>query len=137
MIYQKIISQNYMFHRDFVIKSNTAIKKLKYLEPFNVLDLGCGDAQLISEQLSFFNVDLYTGYDLSSTALALAAKNLETKNVEYEIFQGAMEMLLETNTSTYDIIQSSFAIHHLGDTGKNATPEGLPKAIYRRIVTNH
>lgn len=117
-IYQKIINQNYMLHREFAAKGNTAFKKLKSLEPFKVLDLGCGDAQLISEQLSVFEIDSYIGYDLSATALALASKNLESNNITYELCQGAMEMLLDTTTSSFDIIHSSFAIHHLGDSGK-------------------
>lgn len=117
-VYQKIVNQNYMFHREFAAKGISAFKKLKKLAPFHVLDLGCGDAQLISEQLKGFEVDLFTGYDLSATALAIAAKNLEENNIDYELCQGAMEMLLDNAPLSYEIIHSSFAIHHLGDMGK-------------------
>jgi 2-polyprenyl-3-methyl-5-hydroxy-6-metoxy-1,4-benzoquinol methylase len=53
----------------------------KYLQDFSkhssiqILDIGCGDAYQISEQLKYLNLVAYKGYDLSEQATLFAEKH--------------------------------------------------------------
>ena len=117
-IYQKIIQANYMKHQELgnhVQQHLEEFNKNKYLK---VLDIGCGDAQQITNQLQSFNVISYTGYDLSEKAIAFAKKNTRKLNTQVLFEVGSMEDLIKTDQNTYNTIYSSFAIHHLTDAIK-------------------
>lgn len=117
-IYQKVISANYMKHLELGEHAQKHLHYFNQFKPLSILDLGCGDAKQLSEQLKSLTVCAYTGYDLSEQATSFALKNLDTSisNPTFKI--GKMEELIKADTETYNVIYSSFAIHHLRDEKK-------------------
>jgi SAM-dependent methyltransferase len=88
--------------------------------PLRFLDLGCGDASQLIDHLQELDVDTYVGCDLSHTALALAKENLSFMAGKTRFVEGRMEELLAEDENMYDIIHTSFAVHHLDDDMKAA-----------------
>jgi ubiquinone/menaquinone biosynthesis C-methylase UbiE len=80
--------------------------------------LGCGDAHQIANQLASLNIQSYTGYDLSNQAIDLAKQHLQKTNAKLEFQVGKMEDQIKTESNTYNLLYSSFAIHHLKDEDK-------------------
>jgi SAM-dependent methyltransferase len=110
--YQKVISNNFMFHREF----STAVSKL--LEncpgPLNFLDLGCGDAAHIGKIVSSGQVAEYCGCDLSPHALDVALNNLEQFGIRVKLLcRDMLSVLREAPENHFDVVYSSYALHHL------------------------
>jgi 2-polyprenyl-3-methyl-5-hydroxy-6-metoxy-1,4-benzoquinol methylase len=117
-IYQKIIANNYMLHKDIAEYTSKYLNQISNESAINMLDLGCGDAKQIANQLGGLNIKSYTGIDMSDAALQFAQKNIELINCAGTFLTGPMEVLIKKNTSIYNVIYSSYAIHHLSDAGK-------------------
>ncbi|GAB5409142.1 MAG: hypothetical protein BalsKO_15070 [Balneolaceae bacterium] len=71
-IYQLITLNNYMFHDDFAKFLSNTFQKFSETTELNVLDCGCGDVYLLSNQLQGLPVSSFTGYDMSELALIAA-----------------------------------------------------------------
>ncbi|MEO6330599.1 MAG: class I SAM-dependent methyltransferase [Ginsengibacter sp.] len=127
-IYQKIILHNYMNHEEFACKVFDLFTKLPE-KNLHILDIGCGDAATLLPVLQQFPVSSYTGYDLSSPPLQLAAAHLMHHNFSPVLKQGNMMALIQEEEKQFDIIHSSFAIHHLQDNEK----EKLLQACFCRL----
>ncbi len=95
----------------------------------HVLDIGCGDALPVLPHLHSQGKINYIGYDLSGPALEIAAANLATVSGSITLKEGDMMTLLQNETNKFDLIISSFAIHHLQDDEKNK----LLKNSYDRL----
>lgn len=118
-IYQKIILANYMKHHELGNYVQNHIHNFAKHKALKILDIGCGDAQQIANQLQSFNIFSYTGYDLSEQAIQFAKKNTEKLNCQVEFELGSMETLIKADSNKYNILYSSFAIHHLTDEIKS------------------
>lgn len=114
-IYQKIIRENYMKHKELAAHSQAYLNNLSLQQPIKLLDIGCGDAHQISTQLKGLNLSCYTGYDLSAQAIQFAKKNVEDLNAVIDFQVGHMEDLIKQDQQSYTVLYSSFAIHHLTD----------------------
>lgn len=117
-IYQKIIHENYMKHKELAAHSQAYLTQLSLQQPIKLLDIGCGDAHQISKQLKDLNVYSYTGYDLSAQAIQFAQENVEDLNAVIDFQVGYMENLIKKDQNRYTVVYSSFAIHHLTDEMK-------------------
>lgn len=117
-IYQKVIKQNYMKHKELGKASQKHLQDYSQYTPIRMLDIGCGDAKQISEQIKPLNLVAYTGFDLSEQATQIAFKNFAVFDIKAEFQIGRMEELIKTDQGTYNVIYSSFAIHHLTDDKK-------------------
>jgi 2-polyprenyl-3-methyl-5-hydroxy-6-metoxy-1,4-benzoquinol methylase len=117
-IYQKVIENNYMKHKELGETAQKYLQNFSHHTPIQLLDIGCGDAYQISEQLKLLHFVSYKGYDLSDQAIQFAEKHfLAFKNkAAFQI--GRMEELIKEENSNYTVIYSSFAIHHLTDDKK-------------------
>ncbi|RNC85233.1 MAG: class I SAM-dependent methyltransferase [Balneola sp.] len=124
-IYQEILEQNYMFHHNLSQKIFRFLRKHRFSSPFNVLDAGCGDAYMLSNLLKNISVNSFTGYDMSSQALSIAKENLHALKTEVKLVQGPMESSIKKEDTTFGLIYSSFAIHHLDDHGKKELLRGF------------
>jgi 2-polyprenyl-3-methyl-5-hydroxy-6-metoxy-1,4-benzoquinol methylase len=114
-IYQKIIQANYMKHQELGNHVQEYLKNFSSEKAIQLLDIGCGDAHQITNQLQHFTISSYTGYDLSAQAIAFAKINTEKLNTQISFQTGRMEELIKQDPKTYTILYSSFAIHHLTD----------------------
>ena len=117
-----------MLHKEFSHYTREALANA--INPIkSVLDLGCGDAQLIAKDLTSIGVETYTGYDLSEAALAQAEHFLQYLPAQKTLCLGRMEQLLKASTDSWDLIYSSYAIHHLSDQGK----QEIMQEIYHHL----
>ena len=117
-IYQKVLSSNAMFHREFATFAREAFEEKAKAGLLDILDLGCGDAGHILSVLKGIPIHAYTGYDLSAPALDIAQSQLASVVPTVHLKQGPMEDLIRQESSTFDIIYSGYAVHHLSDEGK-------------------
>ncbi|MGR8999389.1 MAG: class I SAM-dependent methyltransferase [Gammaproteobacteria bacterium] len=110
-IYQKVVAHNNMFHRE--IYADIAAVLGHKTAGFSLLDLGCGDASNLAPVLAKLPITDYVGVDLSETALDLAQQNLARLNCTVTLQNGDLLHALQKSNETYDVIFSSFALHHL------------------------
>jgi SAM-dependent methyltransferase len=114
-IYQKIIQNNYMGHREISGILNSLLTNY-FQKPFSLLDLGCGDASFTSQALLNTTLAAYQGIDLSEVALEIAHSNMKPFSGTKNFTQGDFSVLvpeLVKSLDKFDAILASFAIHHL------------------------
>lgn len=110
--YQKVIDNNLMFHREI----SAAIRSLLASRPgpLTVLDLGCGDASHTVSLFSPGQLGEFTGCELSPHALDLASTNLEPLGIPVRLLcQDMLAVLREAPANHFDVVYSSYALHHL------------------------
>ena len=117
MIYDKIIANNYMFHRQMHAELR-ALVDAEYQRPFDLLDLGCGDASVIAKTLAESSIRSYTGIDMSEAALEIAATNLSAIGCDSHLQTGDLVEALAADDRQYDIVVASYAIHHFATIEK-------------------
>lgn len=112
-IYRKVLDNNYMHHREIYHALGEWLHAHLGTRPFSMLDLGCGDASFLARSLQGTAIRHYTGFDLSDPALALAAENIAALGCEARLVNiDFMEGLAQTE-ARFDVIFTSFALHHL------------------------
>jgi SAM-dependent methyltransferase len=116
--YQKIVAANYMFHREIAQDLRQVLRSRFGGKTFSFLDLGCGDAAALAPVLEGLAIRRYKGVDLSQTALTLAAKNLAILPCAAELARGEFFAALAEEKSSFDVIYSSYAVHHLATEEK-------------------
>lgn len=113
-LYDAISERNYMFHRE-IYEHVRAL--LAARTDYSLLDLGCGNARFLAPCLLAHPPASYDGVDLSAVALEEAAVKLQgLPQVRFH----EMDMLkaLQNEGRRFDVIFSSFAIHHLNAADK-------------------
>jgi len=116
--YDQVLDHNYMFHDEIFRDVRRLLASHYGGHPFTVLDLGCGSARHLGRALRGCSVSRYVGYDLSGVALAHAAPNLSSLGCPIELHQGDLLESLKTSGERFDLIFSSFALHHLVSADK-------------------
>lgn len=112
-IYRKVLDNNYMRHREIYLSLAAWLHEHWAARSFKLLDLGCGDASFLAEALQGTDISHYTGFDLSDPALALAAENIARLGCSAKLINGDfMEGLMQTS-ERFDVIFTSYALHHL------------------------
>lgn len=112
-LYRKIVDNNYMFHREIYRDIKNIVEKRWSRQAVSVLEMGCGDASQTVAALLDCPISLYQGYDLSETALALAARNLAALSCQSTLVCTDMLEGLASVQEPFDIVFSSFVLHHL------------------------
>jgi SAM-dependent methyltransferase len=118
-VYKKAVDHDDLAHRETYATLRDFLEARFSGRGFSILDLGCGDAGFIAEALRGTGVRAYTGFDLSSTALALARRNLAGVVGEPELTQVDLVDGLRACDGRFDIVFSSYALHHLSRTEKS------------------
>lgn len=111
--YQKVVAAGHMYHREIAASLRQLLGARFGTQPLTFLDFGCGDAAALEPVLRGLTILRYKGVDLSETALAFAAKTLAAQPCEVELVHGDILDELSKETSSYDVIHCSFALHHL------------------------
>lgn len=117
--YQKVISNNLMFHQEI----SYAIKQLFETSPgpLRLLDLGCGDASHIARILKPGQLAEYCGCDLFPYALDDARTSLQPFGIPATLLcQDMIDVMQTSPANHFDIVYSSYALHHLPVSEKQA-----------------
>jgi cyclopropane fatty-acyl-phospholipid synthase-like methyltransferase len=112
-IYDQVLDHNYMFHDEIYQDVRRLLADHYGKRRFTLLDLGCGSARHLGPALEGRSVSRYLGYDLSDVALTHAARNLAGLGCPVELNQGDLLEGLRTSNERFDLIFSSFVLHHL------------------------
>ncbi len=115
-IYQSVITNNYMFHSEIIdlIRQQLGGSDLQ----LSVLDLGCGDAYVISKSLLPQRQLRYCGVDTSGRALDFARQNLAGFRGEINLILNDFLCELEQTRATFDVIVCGYTLHHLPSIDK-------------------
>jgi SAM-dependent methyltransferase len=119
-IYDQVLDRNYMYHDEIFRDVKRVLADRYETRPFVLLDLGCGSARHLARALQGRSVSRYVGYDLSDVALAHARRNLTGLGCPVDLRRGDLLDGLRTGVEKFDVIFTSFALHHLA-TAQKAT----------------
>ena len=119
-VYKKAVDHDYLAHRATYAALRDFLDERFAGRAFSILDLGCGDASFIAGALRGTRVSSYTGLDLSATALALARENLAGVVDQPELVQVDLVEGLRGGGGRFDVVFSSYALHHLSLDEKSA-----------------
>jgi len=117
-VYQKILDKNYMFHEEIYSEVSTFIERHFKDKAISVLELGCGDASQTPRAFNRAHVDTYFGCDLSCEALKSAHANLASMTSNIDLACEDMLATLEKTRRKFDVIFTSYAVHHLNNIQK-------------------
>jgi len=117
-VYDQVSDHNYMHHDDIYRDVQSFLVDRYGTQPFTLLDLGCGSARHLARALKGRSISRYVGFDLSDVALAHASGNLNGLGWPVELHQGELLEGLRASGEEFDVIFTSFALHHLASTDK-------------------
>ncbi len=117
-IYEEVLDRNYMFHDEIYRGVQRFLADRFATRSFAILDLGCGSARHLAQALRGRSVRAYVGYDLSAEALDQARSNLASLSCPVELCEGELLEGLRASDEPFDLIFSSFALHHLSSVEK-------------------
>lgn len=127
-LYQKILLHNYMGHRE-IYDVLQVLFIAHFQHPFKMLDLGCGDASLMTQALLNTPIGSYTGIDCSEVALDRARDNLVALPASVCLIPGdfsqALPELAIAQSHSFELILASFSLHHLTLDGKDTVLEQI------------
>jgi SAM-dependent methyltransferase len=118
--YEAILDHGAMHHPAFFAAAGAAVARDLGARPLAVLDLGCGSARHAARLLARRPATAYTGYDLSTTALAAAREALTAAGIDPVLRAEDLRQGLEGPPDSVDLILCSYALHHLETAGKGA-----------------
>lgn len=117
-VYDQVLEHNYMHHDEIYRDVQSFLADRFDDRSFTLLDLGCGSARHLARALTGRSISRYVGYDLSDVALAHAARNLASLGCPVELRQGHLLERLRAGGEKFDVIFTSFALHHLASAEK-------------------
>lgn len=109
--YQKMVDHDSLSHQRVGLILHEAL--LPIPEPFDFVDIACGDAGQMKRALHATKVRRYHGIDLSEPALELAAKNLENVPFDVELDCRDFVEALTKRPEPAGVAWCSLSIHHL------------------------
>jgi SAM-dependent methyltransferase len=118
-IYDQVLDHNYMHHDEIYRDVERVLADRYEKRPFAILDLGCGSARHLARALKGRTISRYVGYDLSDVALAHAGQNLARLGCPHELRQGDLLEGASGGGEKFDVIFTSFALHHLARAEKS------------------
>lgn len=102
-----------MSHREIYAEVEELLKLRDDLEHYRLLDLGCGNARYLAPFLKRQPPLVYEGVDLSEAALAEADEYLAGLPGHIILTHGDLLEAVESTGTTWDVLFSGFAVHHL------------------------
>jgi ubiquinone/menaquinone biosynthesis C-methylase UbiE len=121
--YQKLVDHDTMAHKELTEILHDSLMPLS--QPFDFLDIACGDAGQMKAALAGTQARHYQGIDLSEPALRLAAKNLEGASFAVDLDHGDFVAALKARQDPSDVSWCSLSVHHLSTDGKRDLLESL------------
>ena len=109
--YRTVVQQGYMEHES--IAKCLSVHLPQCSRGLDILDLGCGDAEVFFRLLPLMAVRCYQGVDGSANALSVLDERFKGRGVNYRLFCQDMLAFLESVTGQFDVILAGYCIHHL------------------------
>lgn len=103
-------------------------------DPFDLLDIACGDAGQMRTALAGTKIRHYRGLDLSEPALELAAKNLDGAPFNVDLDCGDFVATLTGQQDRSDVSWCSLSIHHLNTDGKRNLLRALHESTSKFLM---
>ncbi len=128
-LYTTVIEHNYMIHTEVLAYLIRRLTELSWSD-LNILEVGCGDAHIVSELGRFVNIERYCGIELSRMALDFAATKLEGKVQDLDLINGEMVQEIGGVHGKFDLVIAGYTIHHLDQEGKQHFLAGLREKLY-------
>lgn len=130
-LYDVVIGANYMFHREIAAEVGRVVAGFSGCGGYAVLDLGCGNARSLVAALHDNPPAQYVGVDVSRPALDEAAVLLsglpQVRLIEQDML--AYAEALAAQGEKFDLIHSSFAMHHQDATDKARLFQAMAGAL--------
>lgn len=117
-VYDQVLDHNCMHHDEIYRDVQRLLADRYATQPFTLLDLGCGSARHLAHALKGRSISRYFGYDLSDVAVAHARQNLALLGCPVELRQGDLLEGLRASGEKFDVVLTSFALHHLASAEK-------------------
>lgn len=114
--YQKVVDHDSLAHKELGAILHDSLMAVP--DPFDFLDIACGDASQMRAALAGTKIRGYRGLDLSQPALELAAKNLEGAPFKVYLDHCDFVATLTAGQDPSDVSWCSLSIHHLNTEGK-------------------
>jgi ubiquinone/menaquinone biosynthesis C-methylase UbiE len=111
-IYLTVIRENYMKHREIIDWIEDHCKRFGS-RGIRVLEVGCGDAYVLSEVAQRIRIESYVGIDLAENSVTRARMLLTPWVNEVELIQGDFSQVIGTLDSKFDLILAGYVVHHL------------------------
>ncbi|MEM9728452.1 MAG: class I SAM-dependent methyltransferase [Myxococcota bacterium] len=115
-LYRKVVENDYMEHTAVTRAVGDALRKAP--DDASVLDLGCGDAEVVSRLAANRRISSYVGVDQSQAALDCARERLERLVPDLEFERAHMVDFLRTTSQQFDVVLCGYALHHLPTRAK-------------------
>ena len=129
-IYHEIIEWNYMFHREITQAVAQELQDFKLGNRLRIFDLGCGDASMALPLIEPDRIYEYVGCDLSQPALDVAHQQLDARHISHQLICDDMtRVAAEQPDNSFDLIISSYAIHHLNASLKEQIVKDIARVL--------
>ena len=112
-IYDALAAENYMYHRELTAVLAEQLGQVATQGPWSLLDLGCGNARFLAPAMPARAPSRYLGVDLSAAAMLEARQVYLSGLSQAEFLEADMVQALRAQSGSWEVIYSSFAIHHL------------------------
>ena len=111
-VYQKVVDNNYLAHREV---RGVLYRQLTetVARPFRFLDLACGDAGMTVAALTGTPVQAYEGIDVSAAALAMAKKTTAALSCPARLVEQDFVTAMRERTEPADVVYVGLSVHHL------------------------
>lgn len=110
--YQSTLSNNTLFHKEMCAMLNTFITQ-NMIQPFTLVDVGCGDSSQIAPVLLNKPIKKYLGIDAAPNVLKMAEQQMAAIPCEKIFICDDMSAAIVKLPEKADIIFTSYAVHHL------------------------
>jgi len=129
-VYQDIIENNYMFHREITRAVSEEITHFKPNAAIKILDLGCGDASMAIPLREPELISSYLGCDLSKPALDIAGKALSEHHIANQLLcDDMLRVAMAQPDKSADLVISSYALHHLNKRQKEQIVQEISRIL--------
>lgn len=130
--YQKVVDHDSLAHKEVAAILHDSLMAVP--DPFDFLDIACGDAGQMRTALAGTKIRHYRGLDLSEPALELAAKNLDGAPFDVELDCGDFVATLTGQQDRSDVSWCSLSIHHLNTDGKRNLLRALHESTSKFLM---
>lgn len=121
--YQKVVDHDSLAHKEVGAILHDSLMAVP--NPFDFLDIACGDAGQMRTALAGTKIRRYRGLDLSESALELAAENLDGVPFMIDLDHGDFVATLAAGQDPSDVSWCSLSIHHLNTDEKRSLLQAL------------